>query len=272
MKDYFGKNADSLKEKKLYLFDMDGTIYLENRLFDGVLKLLRKIENDGGRYVFVTNNSSKSVSDYVKKVRSMGIFATKENFFTSTQATIGTLLREHAGAVVYAQGTKSFLRELKANGIDVVTSYTPKATVVVVGNDSELTGKKLRATCETLTKNDVAYYATNPDWVCPVSFGYVPDCGSMCDGIFRATGKKPVFIGKPEATMILEVMKKFSATKEETVVVGDRLYTDVAAGVNAGVDAVFVLSGEATLSDLKKAEGNEIPTYTFESVKDFLQD
>lgn len=272
MKDYFGREADCLLNKKLYLFDMDGTIYLENKLFDGVLELFRKIRENGGRYVFITNNSSKSVKDYVKKVRKLGIEATEENFFTSTQAAVMTVKSAHPDALVYAQGTKSFLKELKRSGLKIVTEYTPKAKVFLTGNDLEVTGKKLRNTCETLTKNDVFYYATNPDWVCPVSFGYVPDCGSMSEGIFRATGKRPVFIGKPEPTMVYAAMEKFGVSKEDTVVFGDRLYTDVASGVNAGVDAVFVLSGEATLADLEKATGAEVPTFVFNSVKDLLSE
>lgn len=272
MKDYFGKEATLLKKKKLYLFDMDGTIYLEDKLFDGVKELFENIRSNGGRYVFITNNSSKSVKDYVKKIRRLGIEADEDNFFTSTQATIMLLKEKHDGEVIYAQGTKSFIKELKKSGLKIVTKYDERTSVVLVGNDLEVTGEKLRATCETLTKREVSYYATNPDWVCPVSFGYVPDCGSICEGIARATGKTPVFIGKPEPTMIYAAMEKFGVSKEDTAVFGDRLYTDVASGINAGVDAVFVLSGEATLEDLQKATGAEIPTFVLQSVKDLLND
>ena len=119
-----------------------------------------------------------------------------------------------------------------------------------------------------LTKLNVPYYATNPDWVCPVDFGFIPDCGSMCFGIEKATGKMPIYIGKPQPTMINVVMEKFNCTKEETVVFGDRLYTDIASGYNAGVDTVLVLSGEATMDDYKKSEIKS--TYVLNSVKDML--
>ena len=112
------------------------------------------------------------------------------------------------------------------------------------------------------------YYATNPDWVCPVDFGFVPDCGSMCFGIEKATRKMPEFIGKPQPTMINIVCNKFGVAKEDTVVVGDRIYTDIASGVNAGVDTVMVLSGEATLNDYEKSEIK--PTFVLNSVKDML--
>ena len=122
-----------------------------------------------------------------------------------------------------------------------------------------------------LTKREgLPYYATNPDWVCPVEFGYIPDCGSMCQSFELATGKKPIFLGKPQPTMIFEVMKKWGATKEETVVIGDRLYTDIASGNNAGVDTVCVLTGEVTEPDIRVSEGVEKPTFVLESVKELL--
>lgn len=265
MNDYFGKDASGLAYKKLFLFDMDGTIYMGNRLFDGVTDLLNRIEEKGGRYVFITNNSSRSVKDYVKKVRKMGIKADEENFFTSTQAAVMIFREKFPARLIYCQGTRSFIRELKKSGLRVTQKYDEKSEIVLVGFDPELTGKKLRTTCRTLTR-DLPYYATNPDWVCPTEFGAVPDCGSMCFGIERATGKKPVFIGKPEPMMIQTVMKKFSVSREETLVIGDRLYTDVASGVRAGVDTVCVLCGETKEENLNA--GETVPTYVFRDVKD----
>lgn len=270
MQDYFGKTAD-LSHKKLFLFDMDGTIYRENDLFDGVIELLDKIESKGGRYVFITNNPSKSVKDYVSKLRKMGILrANQENFFTSTQASIAVMQEKFSDQLIYAQGTRSFIKELKANGLRITQKFNPNVKAVLLAFDPEITGTKLRTSCEILTKLDVPYYATNPDWVCPVSFGAIPDCGSMCEGIWRATGKRPIYIGKPQPTMVDTVRKKFAYDRSETLVIGDRLYTDIATGIRAGVEAVCVLSGEATVEDIKKAEKEEIPTYVFESVKDLL--
>ena len=136
--------------------------------------------------------------------------------------------------------------------------------------DPEITGEKLRVTCEVLTKLDVPYYATNPDWVCPVSFGAIPDCGAMCEAIWHATGKRPIYLGKPQPTMVDTVRKKFGYDREETLVIGDRLYTDIATGMRAGVEAVCVLSGETTVEDIKKATKEETPTYVLQSVKDLL--
>lgn len=272
MKDYFGKDASVLTKKKLFLFDMDGTVYLDETLFDGVAELLEQIEKDGGRYVFITNNASKSVKDYVAKMHRLGLKQiTEKHFFTSAQATLSLLKEKHPNAKIYTQATRSLVEEYRKEGIRVVTEYTEDADVVLVGFDPEFTGEKVYDTCKMLTKHDLPYYATNPDWVCPVGFGYIPDCGSMCQSIERATGKKPIFIGKPEPTMIFAVMEKFGVKKEDTVVVGDRLYTDIASGNNAGVDTICVLSGEVGLEDIEKAEGMEIPTFVLSSVKELLR-
>ena len=265
MKDYYGKDYSKLKNKKLWLFDMDGTIYLGNRLFDGTLDLLDNLTQNGVKYVFVTNNSSKGIEDYLKKVRSMGIKAEKDNFYTSVDAS-ASLLKERFGKdLIYAQGTESFIENLKSEGLNVTTEYNENSKCVIVGFDTDLTAKKLTNTCKTLLK-DLPYYATNPDWVCPTEFGYIPDCGSMCFGIEKATGKSPVFIGKPNSLMIEEVIKKFGAAKKDTVVIGDRIYTDIASGVNAGVDTVLVLSGETTVSVCN--ESSIKPTFVIQDVKE----
>ncbi len=267
MLDLLGDDCSRLKEKKLYLFDMDGTLYLGNVLFDGVKELLSKIKNNGGKYVFITNNSSKSVKERVKKLKSFGVDCTEENFFTSIEATALTLLEEKIEGKVYVQGTKSLIKGLKKRGINAVSNYCEDAKAIVVGFDTELTHKKLINTCKML-KKDLPYFATNPDWCCPTEFGYVPDCGSMCFGLEKATGKMPKFIGKPEPQMILSAMQKTGFSKEETLVVGDRIYTDIASGYNAGVDTLLVLSGEATIDDYNNSEIK--PNFVLNSVKDLL--
>lgn len=264
MTDYFGKIASGLKSKRLWLFDLDGTIYKEERLFDGAIELLDAIIISGGQYVFITNNSSKSVKDYVEKVNGLGISADEKNFFTSTQATALELKNKYSGAKVYCQGTKSFLGELKNTGINV-TEEVETVDLVLVGFDTELTMQKLRNTCEILSTQDVVYLATNPDLACPVSFGFIPDCGSICEMIKNATGRLPRYIGKPEPTMVNFVRKEFGCSLEETVVVGDRLYTDIAMGLNAGITAICVLSGEATREEIQALDLK--PTYTFVDVK-----
>ena len=265
LKDYFGKDASILKSKKLWLFDMDGTIYEENKLFDGTIQLLNRIIRNGGKYVFITNNSSKSVKDYIHKVNGLGITACENNFFTSSQATANYLLMNYPHSKIYCQGTKSLVSELKESGICVTENVEADVDVVLVGFDTELTSEKLRKTC-CLLKRNIPFIATNCDLRCPVEFGYIPDCGSICQMISNATDKKPKYIGKPEPTMIDLAISKFGFTKDKTIVVGDRLYTDIASGNNAGVTSLCVLTGEATAEDI--ITSFDKPTFTFASVKE----
>lgn len=265
MKDVFGKNADVVKNKKLWLLDMDGTIYEEELLFEGTIELLNQIKKNKGQFVFITNNSSKSVADYIEKVNRLGICADTDNFFTSSQATVLYLKSNYPKAKVYCQGTRSLIRELKDADINVVEQHEP-VDVVLIGYDTELNYDKIRNTCEILSTQDVEYIATNPDLVCPTSFGFVPDCGTICGMIKNATGKWPIFIGKPEPTMIEIVMNNYCMNKEETIVIGDRLYTDIAAGLSAGVTTICVLTGEATIEEINS--NSVTPTLTFSSIKD----
>lgn len=247
-----------LKSKKLFLLDMDGTIYLDNDLFDGTLDFLARVRDKDGKYLFLTNNSSKSSEAYVNKLKNLGIESKTEDFLTSTDATILYIKNNFQGRKFYVMGTASFVKQLSSAGIDVVEDVSDDIFGIVISNDTELTFKKLNDIC-LLLKRDVEYIATNPDWVCPTAYGYVPDCGSFADIIRRASGKMPTFIGKPKPEMILLAMQKFGYSKEETVMVGDRLYTDIASGYNAGIDTVFVLSGEGTMEDVEASDVK--PTY-----------
>ena len=257
-----------LKDKKLFLLDMDGTIYLDHLVFEGTHDFLNQIKKNGGRYLFVTNNSSKSVSAYVEKLRRIGICAYEEDFLTSTDATIIYLNEYAKGKKIYSFGTRSFTEQLKSAGITVTTELEDDIDMLVISNDTELTFKKLDD-ASILLGRGVEYIATNPDWVCPTSYGYVPDCGSFAEMLFRATGRKPKFIGKPEPEMLLLAMHKFGYTKDETLMVGDRVYTDIASGYNAGVDTVFVLSGEGTLEDAKNTDTK--PTYIMKNIRELCE-
>ena len=255
----------SLKEKKLFLLDMDGTIYLDDDLFDGTLDFLSAVKASGGKYLFVTNNSSKSTDSYVEKLRKIGIVADENDFLTSTDATC-LYLKRYDGKKFYVSGTKSFEDQLKSSGVVTTTEVEDDIFGIVMGNDTELTFKKLDDVSRLLTERDLVYIATNPDWVCPTSYGYVPDCGAVAEMIKRATGKSPLFIGKPKPEMLLLAMEKFGYSKYEVLMVGDRVYTDIASGYNAGVDTVLVLSGEGTLEDAKNTDTK--PTYIMQNIRE----
>ena len=243
-----------LRSKKLFLFDMDGTLYLGDRLFDFTRELLDTLKAPGRKYLFMTNNSSKSVEDYVAKLEKMGIPATREDFMTSSQATAYYLHCHHEGRKLYVCGTESLKAELRREGF-TVTEELAEVECIVMGFDTELTFRKLHdVSFLLLTRGEIPYIATNPDYVCPTEFGSVPDCGSVCDMICNATKKRPVVIGKPSALMPQLAMEKLGMSKEETCVVGDRIYTDVKSGLNAGITGILVLSGETTEEILARSE------------------
>lgn len=235
---------------KLFLFDMDGTLYLGEQLFDFTKELLEVIRSRGCRYLFMTNNSSKSVVDYVKKLERLGISAEAGDFITSAQATAHYLKKHHPGKRLYVCGTQSLKRELEQEGFPV-TEVLSEVEVIVMGFDTELTFQKLDDVSKLLlTREDIPYIATHPDLVCPTEYGSVPDCGSVCEMIYNATKKRPVVIGKPEALMPQLAMERTGYGQEETAVIGDRLNTDIRSGLNAGITGILVLSGEATLEIL----------------------
>jgi len=259
---------NNLKQKKLFLLDMDGTIYLDNELFDGTLDFLAHIKKSGGRYIFLTNNSSKSVDKYIEKLKTLGIDAVKDDFLTSTDATV-LHLKDKNYKKIYALGTQSFKSQLKESGFNITDKLEDGIDCLCMGFDTEITFQKLEDACILLGRG-IDYVATNPDWVCPTWYGYVPDCGSIAQILETATKRKPKFIGKPKPDMALLAMKATGFSKEETVLMGDRLYTDIACGVNAGISTIFVLSGEGTMDDVEKSDTK--PEFIYENIRKVLDD
>ena len=256
-----------LSEKKLFLFDIDGTVALGDVLLPGAAEFFQEIKESGGQFVFITNNSTKSIADYIKKFRQMGVSTDPQNFVTASTASASWLRQHAAGKTIYTLGTRSLIRELEGHGIRVTTDPdTQDISFVLVAYDSELTYKKLTDTCRILQTRPVTFLATNPDLVCPVPFGYVPDCGSICQMITNATGQVPHYIGKPSTDMVDIALRENPFSKEETVIVGDRFYTDIACGNASGVETVLVLTGEAKKTDTMIHTYS--PTYIFDSIKE----
>ena len=258
----------NLKEKKLFLLDMDGTIYLDQELFDGTLDFLDYVKSIGGKAMYLTNNSSKSVDKYIEKLAKMGIFAQKEDFTTSAQATAEYLLKTHKNDLLYVFGTQALKDELVSYGLKITDTICDEIVCIVMGFDTELTFQKLEDACILLNRG-IDYIATNPDWVCPTWYGSVPDCGSVAQMLFNATNRRPKFIGKPEPTMIEIAIERSGFNKEQAIILGDRLYTDIASGSNAGIDTALMLSGESKLEDAETFEGAK-PTYIFNNIRCFL--
>ena len=209
-----------LQDKRLFLLDMDGTIYLDDRLFDGVTAFLSRIREKGGRYLFLTNNSSKGVEGYIEKLNGMGIATGREDYLTSVDAAIDLLRRRYPGRRCYVQGTRSFYDQLAAAGIPVTCGREDGAEILLSGFDRELTFQKLEDACILLNRG-VTWLATNPDWVCPTWYGAVPDCGSVCEMLHRATGREPEFIGKPRPAMVQLALEGTGYPPEAAVLLGE---------------------------------------------------
>ena len=256
-----------LKSKKMFLLDIDGTVCKGKKLINGTKEFLKDITENGGKFIFITNNATKSIQDYIQTFQEWGIMTDYTNFVTASYATAQYLKKYYYDKLVYVLGTKSFIRELKKNGIQVTTDcQDEKIACVVISYDNQLTYEKIQDTCELLSTRQVDYIATNPDFVCPIEFGYVPDCGAICEMLEHAVKRKPYYIGKPETVMIDYALKLNHFTKEETIVVGDRLYTDILSGYRAGVETAMVLTGEATMEQVEQSEYK--PNYIFQSISE----
>lgn len=256
-----------LSDKRLFLLDMDGTIYLGDRLFDGTKEFLQYVRRIGGRYLFLTNNSSRSVDSYVEKLGRMGIDTSEKDFLTSVDALILYLQKNGPKQKFYAFGTRSFQEQLRGAGLRITTEPERDVDCLLCAFDTELTFQKLEDACILLNRG-VDFIATNPDWVCPTWYGSVPDCGSVCEMLFRATSRRPRVIGKPQPEMALTAMEKTGFSREKTVLLGDRIYTDIACGVNAGIDTVFLLSGEGVPSDIETYQIH--PTWIYNNIEQFV--
>ncbi|MDE5784113.1 MAG: HAD-IIA family hydrolase [Prevotella sp.] len=262
---------DKLKEIELFLLDMDGTIYHENELISGALDFFHLLQEQGKKYVFMTNNSSKGKITYIEKLTKLGIEATEDNIASSVNATVRYLNQHKRGAKIYLIGTDSLKKELLNEGFDVVpVNYRePDVDYVLLGFDTELNYEKVVGGCYYISRG-YEYIATNCDLRCPVKGNkYIPDCGSMAHMIADATERMPQFLGKPERVMVDAVSEKWGVPVEKIATVGDRLYTDVQVGINAGSKTICVLTGEATEDEMKQT--GIYPTYTFPSIKELYE-
>lgn len=264
-----------LKNKKLFLFDIDGTLAVGDTLYDGSAELLSYIDKVGGKSYFITNNSTKSSADYVEKFRDVfHLETTAEQFVTAGFMTIRFLRRRYSKDKIFVLGTGSYIAELRREGLHVTEEVEPDIACVVVAYDSEVNYEKLSKTCEVLLTMDVPFYATNPDLRCPIDFGFIPDCGAICHMITDTTDKQPIYLGKPSGEIVTLCLDRSGFTADETLVVGDRLYTDIACGINGGVDTCVVFTGEAKPKDIEVGEHGSltpwVPSFAFENVRELL--
>lgn len=259
-----------LKEKDTFLLDMDGTIFLGNELIDGALTFLDTLKQKGKRYIFLTNNSSKNKLIYVEKLRKLGIIASPEEIFTSGEATTRYLKRNHEGAKIFLLGTPALEEEFEREGFMLVKERGAEIDFVVLGFDTTLTYDKIWGACEYIA-GGVEYIATHPDFNCPLpNDAFMPDAGAMAAMIEASTGKKPKVIGKPNKEVVESIAHKYGLDTTKMAMVGDRLYTDIQTGINAGITSVLVFSGETKEKDYE--ESSIIADFAFSSVKQMIEE
>ena len=254
-------NPERLLACRLFVLDMDGTLYLGDRVFAGTAGFLQTLARTGRDYLYLTNNSSRAGVDYANRLRGLGLPCTKEQVLSSGMATALYLNQVYPGQRVCLVGNRALRRELESYGIPLDDG---DAQLVVAGFDTELDYQKLDRAVHFLRKG-VPFIACNPDLVCPMPEDEVlPDCGSICALLTAASGREPHYIGKPNRSIIDLVSQRSGVPNERICCVGDRLYTDIAAGKNAGAVTALVLSGETTPEMLHASPVQ--PDYVFEDV------
>ena len=236
---------------RVFALDMDGTIYLGEKWIDGAKRFLERITESGRSFIFLTNNSSKDPSAYVEKLHRMGFDIGEEKIVTSGQAMIWYLKKNYPGKRVFLLGNELLSEEFRAAGIEL-DNDAPE--VVVVGFDTSLDYAKMCRVCD-FVRSGLPYFSTHPDYNCPTETGFIPDAGAIMAFIHASAFRWPdKIIGKPHTVISDYLLDRLRADmpdleRSEIAMAGDRLYTDIAAGINAGFRSILVLSGEATLKD-----------------------
>ncbi|MBR4799372.1 MAG: HAD-IIA family hydrolase [Clostridia bacterium] len=242
-----------IKNIKLFVLDMDGTIYLGDSVLPGAIEFVQAARASGRRVVFFTNNASRNPQNYVDKLDRMGFCASRSDVVTAGDVTIEFLKRHRPGKKVYLVGTKALERSFIENGIEL----SENADIVVTSFDTELTYEKLVIACG-LIRGGAEYLCTHPDFNCPTETGFIPDSGSIAALVTASTGVAPKYFGKPYRETADMISELFGTPFNKTAVVGDRLYTDIALGKNNGILSILVLTGETRAEDVNEANAPDI--------------
>ncbi len=266
-------NAEILNSKKLFIFDMDGTIYLGGIPFEFAIKFIKNLRANGKRVLFFTNNASHTSPFYLKKLTRLGYEPTEDEIMTSGDVTFEFLKRYRSGKSVYMVATDELIEEYKAKGINVLNGVVEdprEADIVITGFDTSLTYEKLNIACR-LIRGGAEYLSTHPDFNCPTEDGFIPDSGAIAALVTASTGKTPTYFGKPYKETIEMIGEYTGCSNDEMCIFGDRLYTDIALGKNFGVTSVLVLSGETQQADVDAALEKDKPDLTFPSLAEVDQ-
>lgn len=264
---FVNPDTSVLKEKDLYIFDMDGTIYLGYNVFPFAIRFINNLRAAGKRVLFFTNNASHTTDFYVNKLTKLGFSPTREEIMTSGDVTIEFLKRHRPGKSVYLVGTDELVENFRENGINMLTGDEESADIVITSFDTSLTYHKMDCACR-LVRGGAEYLSTHPDFNCPTETGFIPDSGAIAAFVTASTGKVPTYFGKPYRETVEMIGEATGMTFDRMCIFGDRLYTDIAVGKRHGITSVLVYSGETTREDVEKASDKEKPDFAFPSLDD----
>ena len=257
----------NLSEKKLFVFDMDGTIYLGDIVFPKAVALIKRLRKEGKKVLFFTNNASHSPAFYAKKLVRLGFEPQEGEIMTSGDVTLEFLKKERAGRSVYLVGTPDLEDSFKGAGIPLSDGLDPKSgDIVITSFDTTLTYEKMSRACR-LIMNGSEYLSTHPDFNCPTEDGFIPDSGAISAFVTASTGVTPRYFGKPYSETMDMICSATGMEKKDVAVIGDRLYTDIAIGKRSGVTAVLVLTGETKLKDVEAAQEKDRPDIILDDAK-----
>jgi len=240
------KQLDRIRSKKAFIIDMDGVIYHGNKLLKGALEFVEYLERKGKDFIFLTNSSERSPAELSQKLDRLGIIVKQEHFYTSALATAGFLASQKKGGSVYVIGEPGLIQALYDAGF---TMNNVNPDYVVVGEGRSYNLESLERAVK-LVLDGAKLIGTNPDLSGPTEHGIVPACGSLVAPIELATGKKAYFVGKPNPLMMRHGLYRLNHHREDTVIIGDRMDTDIVAGVESEIETVLVLSGVSTLDSI----------------------
>jgi NagD protein len=240
------KDLERIRSKKAFIIDMDGVIYHGNRLLKGAAEFVEWLSANNKPFLFLTNSSERSPLELAQKLSRLGIQVEAEHFYTSALATASFLASQHPGGSVYAIGEPGLIQALYDAGF---TMNNVNPDYVVVGESRGYNLETLERAVH-LVCGGARLIGTNPDLSGPVEGGIVPACGALVAPIELAAKVKAYFIGKPNPLMMRHGMRQLNARREDTVIIGDRMDTDIVAGVESDIETVLVLSGVTSPEDV----------------------
>lgn len=257
-----------LRRFDAYIFDLDGTIYVDDELIPGAEETIARLRADGARVAFVTNNPLHPAAEYAERLTRLGIPVDPAEIVTSIDALLRYLGRAHPGRTVLPIAEAEVCRRLTEAGFALTDD--PRATdVVVVSFDRTFDYAKLLAGYRAVRERGAAIVATNPDPFCPTRDGGLPDCAAMLAALEACTGARAeAVVGKPSRHMVAAVLERLDVAPEATAVVGDRPATDVAMGQSIGATGILVLSGATSAAEA--AAGPVRPDHTLASIRDLI--